>query len=324
MDILFITDSSELIKILVKRRLTVVPSSEAAKTIRRIAAAAIVYIDPGSPKINLDILLSLALKNKNVLPGIIDPKSKVKQIMHLIHRGVVDYISAQEIPRKLVPRHFNKIEAYIKKYRVESSLLYREQQLREANGSGYIPVLHGWKDVSIGHEYTFSIMFIELDDREEMENRYGMRSLSKALEVFRTYIEKNVVAFGGKIWLWSNFGGIILFPFNANECNSILCGFRIFMCKYLHDAEESHFPNFISFRIALHLGNLYYQETNKGEVISDSLNTVFHLGQKYAEPGHFYLTEDIFKFGHAALKPYFRETNSYENRMIYRMKNLTM
>jgi hypothetical protein len=320
-DILFVTDSPDLRTKLKTRRLSFISYVQAVKAIKKTDVATLIYVDPGGAAIHLETMLSLASKNNNVLLGVIDPKSKVKNVMDLIHRGVVDYISAKEIPRELVPRRFKKTINFIKKFRIESTLLSRAKQLREANGSGYIPVLHGWKDIKPGHEYTFSIMFIEMDEREEMENRYGMRNLSKALAVFRAYIDKNVVSFGGKIWLWSHFGGVALFPFNANECNSILCGFRIFMGKHLHDAEESHFPNFISFRLALHLGNLFYQETNKGEVISDSLNTVFHLGQKYAEPGHFYMTEDIFKYGPSGLKPFFRETNSYENRMIYRMRN---
>jgi hypothetical protein len=320
-DIIFISDSTELKKKLKSKKLDCLPSSQLSKTIRKADAAVLVYVDPGSAKIKVDSVLTMAGKNENVLLGIIDPKGRTRNIMDLIHKGIVDYIDAKGIPRDLTPSHFKRIINYVKKYRIESSLLFHEQRLREADGSGYIPVLHGWNDVKIGQEYTFSIMFIELDDREEMQNRYGMKSLAKALAVFKTYIEKNVLAFGGKIWMWSNFGGIALFPFNGSDCNAILCGFKMVMGKFLHDAEESHFPNFISFRIALHLGNVYYQEKRKGEVISDSLNTVFHLGQKFAEPGHFYLTEDIFKYRIDALQPYFYETNSYENRIIYKMRN---
>jgi hypothetical protein len=322
MDVLFVSDSTSLKSVLAQRHCDVIPSVAAARTIRKLQVATIVYVDPGSPKISLDAMVSLAAKNQNVLLGVIDPKSKVKNVMTLVHKGLADYIGAADIPRDLNVRHFKAVETYVKKFRLESSLLSREQQLRQANGSGYIPVPQGWKEVQAGREYSFSIMFIEMDDREEMENRYGVKNLSKALAVFRTYIERHVSAFGGRIWLWSNFGGLALFPFNGSDCHAVICAFRICAGKYLHDAEESHFPNFISFRIALHLGNLFYQEKNKGEVIADSLNSVFHLGQKFAEPGRCYLTEDVFKFCPATLKPYFLQTNSYENRLIYRMKNM--
>jgi hypothetical protein len=183
-----------------------------------------------------------------------------------------------------------------------------------------VPVTRGWQDIKLGKKYTFEIMFIELDEREEMEKRYGSKNLHAALQVFRKYIERNVNAYRGKIWIWSRYGGIILFPFGVNESSSVICAFRMVMYKFLHDAEESHFPNFISFRIAAHIGSLVYQEKNKGEVVSDSLNSVFHLGQEFTEPGNCSLTEEIFRYAPEVIKSYFKQAGSFEGRTIYKMR----
>jgi hypothetical protein len=68
------------------------------------------------------------------------------------------------------------------------------------------------------------------------------------------------------------------------------------------------------------IGNLTYTQANVGSVVSDSLNSVFHLGQEFAKPGQFCLTDDVLRFGHPALKEYFLEAGNFEGRRILRMR----
>jgi hypothetical protein len=319
-DILVFTDAKDLQKKMRLRGFLSLPVSDLKKTLARYREPVLVYLDMSSLGTSWEKTVSSVAKKDNVFLGVLDPKSRVLNVMDLVHIGVIDYIAHKEISKEPNEKRIKKIISYLKEYRLDFAKSVSEERKSALKSVDYIPVFHGWQDIKTGKEYTFSIMFVELDEKEEMEKRYGKSNLENALAVFQKYIERNATAFGGRLWMWSRFGGIILFPFNTNEFNSVLCGFRMIMYKYMHDVEESHFPNFISFRIALHLGNIIYQEINKGEVISDSINSVFHLGQRFAEPGNFYLTEEIFQYTQDPIKPYFKQSGTFEGRTILRMR----
>jgi hypothetical protein len=122
------------------------------------------------------------------------------------------------------------------------------------------------------------------------------------------------------MWIWTRFGGIVLFPFSGADCPALSCLFRLVLFRHLYDVEGSQFPNFLSFRLALMIGNLTYTQRNVGSVVADSLNSVFHLGTQFAKPGQFYVTDDVLRFGHPALKGYFLEAGNFEGRRILRMR----
>jgi hypothetical protein len=319
-EVFIFTDAPELLTYLVKNHLPGYALAEMRSRLTHANGPALAYVDTASWTGTPESLVSSVAKMKHVFLGLIDSDGKVKNPIDLMHKGAVDYFSPQDLPHKLTKVRCNAVIGYIRKFRGDYQESFPKQRTVSPAEFDYTPVARGWKDVKIGKQYTFSIMFIELDEREEMEKRYGSKNLQNALQVFRKYIERNVAGFGGKFWIWSNYGGIILFPFDGPDCGAVICGFRIVMYKFLHDAEESHFPNFISFRMATHIGNLVYQEKSKGEVVSDSLNTVFHLGQEYAEPGNSYLTEDIFRYAPPAIKTYFKELGTFEDRLVYRLR----
>jgi hypothetical protein len=322
MDIYFFTDSPSLREILKKNHFCVYALSEINLKIKNKQSNCMMYVDINAKGMTVDYLAALYLKQKHIFIGIVDSQNRIINPMTIIHKGFIDYISPIEIKNGISKERINNAVYYVKKYRLNN------QKVKPPIGkyllNNFIPANNGWKDIKIGHENTFAIMFIELDEREEMEKRYGSRNLHNALHIFKKYIEKNIIAYGGKIWIWSQFGGIALFPYNDVECHAILCGFRIYLYKYLHDVEESYFPNFISFRIATHIGNLIYQDKNKGEVIADSLNTVFHIGQDYAEPGGFYVTEEIYKAAPTTLKEYFKKAGIFDKQTIYKIKSMVL
>jgi len=290
------------------------------KILSSISNPVLVYYDISGLGDKLFKQMHYLANKENIFYGILDPNKKVENIMELFFMGAVDYLAKGDIKKELSAKRFKKVIEYLKKYRIDYIEGIPKQQPSTAKAVKYKTAPHGWKDIIPGKEYTFSIMFIELDRRAEMEKKYGKKNLQTALNVFKNYIERNITPFGGRIWMWFGFGGIILFPFDAQECKSVLSGFRIVLYKFMHDVEESHFPNFISFRLTLLLGNIVYQEKDKGKVISDSINTIFHLGRKYTEPGNFYLTEDILKFAPPPLKQFFIPVGKFEGRALLKMR----
>ncbi len=293
--------------------------STLTKTINNSLEPLLVYLDVSSFNDKLLKRISFLTSKEKIYFGILDPQGEVEDVAELYLAGAVDYLAKKRINTEFSRKRFDRINRYLEQFRID----YREEiELQKTNTKTvkYITTEKGWQEIVPGREYTFSIMFIELDGKYDMEKIFGKRNLEVALSVFRKYLERNISHYGGRIWMWFQFGGIALFPFNGRECESVYCGFRIMLYKLMHDVEESLFPNFISFRIALLLGNITYQENDTGEVISDSINTIFHLGRKHAEQGQFYVTKDILEFAPPPLTPYFIPVGNFEGIPIFRMR----
>lgn len=258
-------------------------------------------------------------KKENLLYGIIDTGGKIKDVAPLFHDGAVDYLNRSTLDRGVGMSRLKTVLEYAQSVHptvLASALASTEAKMR----APYILSGKDWSSVVPGGEYTFAMMFIELDDKEQMEKSYGAKNLSLAISSFRTYIEGFVKKFGGKMWLWFGFGGIVLFPFDAKTCPALTCGFRLVLFKHLYDIEGSYFPHFLSFRVVLQLGNVPYTNQDTGHIVSDSLNSIFHLGQQFVRPGHFCATEEAMRFGNPALRSFFVSAGTFEGRQILRMR----
>jgi hypothetical protein len=289
------------------------------KIINKSSEPLLVYIDASSFKEKLQKKITFLTGKEKVFCGILDPGSEVSNVADLYFLGAVDYLDKNEIKANFSPKRFKKVFQYLEQFRIA----YREEvelQKTVPKKHDYITVEKGWKEIVPGREYTFSIMFIELDGKNEMEKIFGKKNLEVAISIFRKYLERNISYFGGRIWIWFQFGGIALFPFDGKDCESVYCGFRIMLYKLVHDVEESLFPNFTSFRVALLLGNVTYQENNTGEVISDSINTIFHMGRNHAEPGNFYVAKNILQFAPKPLLEYFVPADNFEGIPVCKMR----
>ena len=73
------------------------------------------------------------------------------------------------------------------------------------------------------------------------------------------------------MWIWNNFEGLILFPFNGKTCDAILACFRMILYRKMTCVEKLSFNTLFSFRIALHIGSTVYERRgNTKNIISNS------------------------------------------------------
>jgi hypothetical protein len=135
-------------------------------------------------------------------------------------------------------------------------------------------------------------------------------------------VDRGVSPYGGKIWMWSGFGGIVLFPFSQRNCIPIVCALRLLLWRPLYDVEESPLPNYLSFRMALSIGSMVYREKRTGGIVSDGLNTVFHLGQRFTDPGRFTLSADVLDMAPDRLKEYCLPAGVFEGQKVFRLRAL--
>ena len=251
--------------------------------------------------------------------GLIDPQNQTRDIGALFQQGGADYAGSSVIQDGISLKRLKGVQKYLQEYR--KVIIDNPPDKGQAGIlNNLIPVKQGWREIVPGKEYTFFLMYIEMDGKSEMEKKYGPSNLAVALNSFRDYVESSLQPYSGRLWIWSRFGGIVLFPFSPDNNGFIYSAFRMRLFKELYDVEGSLFPNFISLRIVLHAGNLVYVKENTGQVISDTLNSLFHLGQKYAEKGNLYVTEEVFQYLPVGLKDYFVPAADFDGRRIIRMK----
>lgn len=323
MEILVFTDSRRVRELVCSRRvrsrevsLQVGPLRELRGAIAAMRPGTICYLDFSALGERQRARLRGHLAGAtHVRYAVIDPGGTIKDVGRLFHEGAVDYLGKAALQKAFTATHLARLTRFLdgmgaaRSEGIESRPPLREELLRSA-----------WRTIVPGREYTFYLMFIELDGKAEMEKKYGMKNLGSALVSFRQFIDGSVRPFGGKLWIWSNFGGLILFPFTSGESPAVTCAFRLILFKHLYDVEQSVFPGFVSFRTVLHIGNTVYREEDTGGLISDSLNSIFHLGQHFAPPGSFCATAEALEYAHPALRGFFRECGSFEGRRIYRMR----
>ena len=295
--------------------LQVSPAADLKKSIKKIPEGSLVYADLSSfSTTERPQALKLLAKLEGSSYAVIDPKGAVADVAELFHNGAADYITAPLLKKGI---HVKRLDEITKFKKMEAP----DEKLK-AFKKDYIPSGSDWKKVQAGKEYTFCFMLVELDNKSELKGT-GPEQFNRITGAFRQYIENIVAPVNGRIWMWMDFGGLVLFPFDGKKCDAIETAFRIMIDRKLMSAIVVQLDINLSYRIAIHIGNTEYKtKGDTGTIISDSINSVFHLGQKYAEPGCFYMTEDAFILTPAGLMNMFVPAGKYEGRNILRMRKI--
>lgn len=297
--------------------LTVRPLKELKKHLAEPRRGCFIYVDlSGYSAAEQKKIIQNLSRNTHHCYGFIDPKGTVNDVAELFHGGASDYVGKELYRQGISHKRIQKIMEF-RKAELKDDVDFPD----EVKACNYIISGSNWNNIKPGQEYTFCFMFIELDQKKASKKTFGDRAMNNPLEPFVNFIERNVGAVNGKIWMWNDYGGLILFPFDGKKIDAILTCFRMIMARKIFSIEESGFNALISYRIVLHLGNTIYQTKGEtGTIVSDSINTIFHLVHKFAEPGYFYLTKEVFQFTPPALKNMFIPAGTFEGREIMRMR----
>ena len=297
------------------------PPARLAEIISSLGPADLLYLDLSSfTAAEARAWLKQLLHRCDLFVGIIDPKGTVKDVPSLFHDGAVDYVDGAAWKAGLPARRLGRAAAYARSLkRFPEAAGQAAPPARPCRPSGA-----DWSRIREGEEYTFSLLFIELDGAEDLELRFGAANLTEALASFRAYVERSAAPFGGRTWIWSRFGGIVLFPFDGRREQAAPCGLSMTLYKYLYDIEESRFPHFVSWRMAAHLGEVAWRERATGTLVSETLNSVFHLGQQFVPAGQFHVTEAVRELAGEPMRRFFVPAGQFEGRRIWRMRRPKM
>jgi class 3 adenylate cyclase len=296
--------------------LEVRPLKELKKALPSLEVAPLVYVHvQGLTAKEAAKLLAVIEANPRVRFCVLDPAGEIGDVASVFHAGAVDYIGKAMASGKASAKRRRAPLEYAKRIGAGPVAASPDEVSLEAQ----VAVRDGWAEIEPGREHSFAFLFIEVDDAEELKKRHEPENLAAAMATFKEFIERNVDQHGGRLWMWSRFGGLVLFPLHDPAPYAPMCGLRILLSSIFYDAEESLLPGRLSFRMALSAGSTVYHEGDTGRIVSDAVNSIFHLGRRFTRSGQFLITADAYDLVPQQARGFFHAAGTYEGRRIYRM-----
>jgi hypothetical protein len=146
---------------------------------------------------------------------------------------------------------------------------------------------------------------------------------STLVREFQQSLEKAFGVAGGRLWLWKGTSGLIALPYPGSCREALLSAIRYVLDYQIIRVETFSVP--ISpryFRFAMHVGEVTYTESDTGTVVSDAVNSVFHIGDRATPDGGFVFTGSCAPSLPEELNDWFVEHGELEGHRIRRMRRL--
>ena len=179
-----------------------------------------------------------------------------------------------------------------------------------------------WDGVKNRGTYTFCFFFIELIPSSDWQGRASDSHQEKMRDAFHDLVEAKVKEYDGRIWMWNEWGGVVLFPFDGESCPAVELGMRMLLNRVILSLEGGPFHGILEYRMAFHIGSSQYKTRGQtGDIISDDVNFIFHLGKKKAAPGALYLSDSVYEILNPRQRSLFEEDGSFEGHASFKMSS---
>ena len=246
--------------------------------------------------------------------GIVDSRSRIEDIASLFHNGCCDYIDTSRLSSVKVARIGRVLAFYQGRSSNFPSPVNRTSKTVSSSGKP----AKSWNDVVQGKEYTFCFMYVELLPSKEWSKKAGDTHQEQMQTAFHDMIESQAVNYNGKIWMWNEWKGLLLFPFDGKECEATVLATRLLINRLILSIEGGPYHTLLNYKIAMHIGSTVYQERgNTGTIVADDINFIFHLGSKYADPNRLYVTSQVRDAIGSNLQNLFQREGQFEGQSIY-------
>ncbi len=292
---------------------------EIKKKLKEIKPHTFVYIDVSriSPEQADSIVRSYCLK-KDIYVNVIDTKNKVKDIASLFHAGITDFLSTENMSIPLTEARIIEIENFKNIEKAECT--EHGEEHGKLPFDNYIHVNSDWSNIEPGKEYTFLFVHIFFDNYKKIESNYSRSHAVKMVTRMQAYLTNAIKEYYGIIWMWMEKSGLMLFPFDRRGVSPLELLFKLMLNRKIITLENG-FRNDLSYRFSVHIGNTIYEPPgNTGEIVSETVNAIFHLGNKYTKPKSVFLTEEAANVLPEKISSLLLEAGSFEGRNIFSMK----
>jgi len=302
------------------------------KTENQLQNSDLFYIDiSGLTSADLKKTLTQIKKRcKDISWGIIDVKGSCNDPASLFFDGACDYlgpsflkgsktIDAKRIKEALQWR--NTISAVTSDSKAasttESAFLKSGIKLPAASA------FPGWKKMESGKAMPFYLLYCSLQGKELLDSRLGEKVLNQVNKRFLSILVNNLNEADGLPWMDSGKDYLFLLPPKAQCANAaIKACIKMIISTPLHVIETIGLNLPANFKFALHYGSINYKPPGKtGTVVSDAVNSIFHLGAKKAEAGRLTITSDLPDVSiPKVMQDFFVPCGEYEGRNTWHTK----
>jgi len=320
-----ITDHFSAIKRSRKNSIELLPRKEYRSRLKDETETCLVYYDISQQEEKAyGKELRFLLKMPHVCAAVIDSKDAMEDPALFFRQGGVDYLGKKLFQRGFQTKRLKEIEDFLGTS-IGSAAATKPGTCPDPLSFPQECIIPGgeWKHVEQGKNYLFCMLFAELDSTSEWKRSSGQDHLKAVKDKFQGFIRKNFEQINGRIWMWNEFGGLVLFPYNGSSFPMVLAACKLMMNRAIASCEDFPFGTPISYRLGIHIGETVYKERgNTGTIVSDAINFIFHLGTKYAVPGNLYITRQVYETTHPGLKELFLEEGEFEGKKIFRMRRV--
>ncbi|MDC7226467.1 MAG: hypothetical protein PQJ61_06860 [Spirochaetales bacterium] len=263
--------------------------------------------------------LSYFLKKNNVSRTLIDRKNTVDDPAAIMMKGC-DYLASSILKAGIKPQRLNKYAGFFNLISRPAGPADTACAETEADTPEFIKMENGWKGIKSGKDYSFYMLFTEISLPSDWKKKSGNVHLNKLKQTFQEVVDKTTAEYDGRLWIWNEYGGLVLFPYNGVNTDSVIPGIKLMLNRVIISIEDFELHTPIRLKAAMHLGTTTWKTRGKtGTIISDSLNSIFHLGTKYTPVNDMDITEEVYRELPAGVQRMFSETGTFEDRRIYRL-----
>lgn len=261
-----------------------------------------------------------ALSKKSRLSwGVIDPNGTIKDPAEIFFAGACDFLGKALLEAGgVTAARLRKTAGFAERLRqgpVEPKAVEAREAPQEAEED------FSWETLEEGREYTFGFFFVRIGNVEFLRRKVGEARLHQLREDLSLFLASWTAEAKGHVWMTADNAILTLFPFDGLAFPGAQYGIKLLLNKDLYTLEALNLDLPLSLHVALHIGKTLYRRPGQtGGVISDAVNSIFHLGQKYAKEEAVYLTADVLPFVPDGLKGLFVQAGVYEGRNICRSK----
>jgi len=267
--------------------------------------------------------------------GVIDPKGSVKDIAALFFEGACDYLGTGLLKdsQNIDPKHFKEALKWRKSTPSAAPASAVDEEKAEVSGAaGFLKSgvklpsaksFPGWNKMTAGKTMPFYLLYCSLQGKTALDARLDDKMLNQIHKRFLSLLSGYMQAGDGLLWINTGRDCLFLIPPRAKcaeaairACISMIVSAPLFVLETFGITIPANFV------FAMHYGSVTYKPPGKtGTVVSDAVNSIFHLGAKKSEPGRLTISGELPDVSiPESLQDMFVSAGEYEGRKIWHTK----
>jgi hypothetical protein len=266
--------------------------------------------------------------------GIIDPKGSVKDIAALFFEGACDYLGPGLLKgsKAIDSKRFKEV---LQRSKVTTAAASDDEAAKPSAGAGFLKsgiklpaanAFPGWKKIETGKVMPFYLLYCSLQGKTALDSRLDDKTIANIHKRFLSLLSGYMQEGDGLLWMNTGRDCLFIFPPRAKcaeaaikACISIIVSAPLFVLETFGISIPSNFV------FAMHYGTVTYKPPGKtGTIVSDAVNSIFHLGAKKSEPGRLTISGELPDVSiPASLQDLFVPAGEYEGRKIWQTKKFS-